>query len=231
VKRQPKKIPDKILVWHTLSETRWADTGQLLTVEEVAHALKTGRLERPVEISERVPQGTEKTVLAAGSSPSEGTAVRDALQRAIGLRLFERRRLTSIPLTQTEEAFDLMLAAGTVAPKKLLPGAKGKKLKKFRKRLHCIKAQSQKPIFKSDEAQRHKFMRQNWTRWTTVKNPRAREEPALHAWHPRAAFNLLKDEGHLHPLTRYNPIWYKRVRRLLRLKPRRPYSVLRWPEE
>src|SRR5262249_44823415 len=159
-------------------------------------------------------QGIEKHVFPAGTSVFAVDGFEQwILVPTVGKRLQKRKKKTS------EEDFRLMLGAmAGVKPAKLRAAAQNKRKdsEAFRRHLARLKMQSQKPIFReSDEAQRHKFLYHNWNKWGTVKNLRAREKPALHAWNPRAIFNLLKEEGHLHFKTRYSHSWFKRVRRHL----------------
>jgi len=202
-----------------LTENNWADDGQPLTDEELMHEIKTGKMERPIEISLRVPQGIAKFVVPAGRSIFEVDGIAEAMYKAIGRKLRRKR----ISLKQIKEQFGLMCKTGKV-PRAKLRAIATRKLKnahQFGKRLARKKARSLEPLFLETLQE---FMCMNWDWLATVKNPRYRNQPGLHAWHPKAALNLMKAEGYgIQP--GHDRIWYKTTRQRLKLVTTLPYSV------
>jgi hypothetical protein len=124
-----------------LMETKWADTRRPLTRAELRRTIQTGTTRRPLEISVRVPKGTETIVLPAGRSIFEADGLSKAIYEAIGTRL-RRRKISS---KQIKEQFYLMCTEGRVVPKHVRRTPAMKK-RGSRKVLADIKAQSQKPF-------------------------------------------------------------------------------------
>jgi hypothetical protein len=215
-RRQPATADDDWGSWFPASlKTEWADTHRPLTRAELLRAIRTGTTKRPLEISVRVPKGTETVALPAGRNIFEADGFLDVICKAIGNRLRRRKRASR---EQMREQFQLMCKIGKIAPKKLRAQAIEKLTtgKKFRHLLENIDLQSQIPF---TEALLVRFMWMNWDWPATANNPKCQD--GLRALKPKEALDLMKAEGYFVAPSCYRDgcDWYRTTRRRLKLKP------------